>query len=90
MPKDDVLNAIPPFGYRNLMGTTRVEEGTLEEWGLQAIVFDERALFWSGVENPVDEFVRYFYFVNNKLADMSVQPLQYRDRRDLIIEWRNR
>ena len=39
---------------------------------------------------PLEHFERYFYFVNSELADMSANPLEYRDRRDLIIEWRNR
>lgn len=90
MPREEVLKVIPPFGYRNLVGTTTVEGGTLEEWVLEAILYDAAARFWYSREVAVETFRRYFYFVDNVLADMSREPLQYRDRLDLVVEWRNR
>lgn len=85
MSKDEALAALPPHGYRNMIGATSVEGGTLEEWAIEAFVVDT----W-GTGQVVQTMSRYLYFVNNKLADVSVAPLQYRDRRDLVVEWRNR
>lgn len=85
MPKADALAAIPPHGFKNMIGTTSIEGGTLEEWSIGAFVVDT----W-GSGQVVQTLERYLYFVNDKLADVSIQPLQYRDRRDLVIEWRNR
>lgn len=89
MTKDDAIAAMPDVGYKNLVGTTEIEGGVLEEWTLQAYTADY-GFGSTRYGQPVETFERYFYFVNNKLADMSAEPLEYRDRRDLIIEWRDR
>jgi hypothetical protein len=84
MPKDDVLKTIAPYGSRNLIGTTSIEGQVVEEWSF-------KAGFRYGPDVTHFESVsRYLYFVNGKLVDMSNKPLEYRDRRDLIIEWRSR
>ena len=86
MTKEEVFDALPDHGYTNLIGTTNVDgQGTLEEWTVQALRYDR---LWTG--QPVEAFQRYLYFVDNRLADVSQQPLQYRDRKDLVIEWRDR
>jgi hypothetical protein len=84
MHKDDVLKTIAPYGSRNLIGTTSIEGQVLEEWSVEA---EYQSSF--NVMN-YKSVSRYLYFVNSKLADMSNKPLEYRDRRDLIIEWRSR
>jgi len=91
MPKQDFLSKFSSIGGDlELLGTTTLENGILEEWHLTAYTRDEGTYFWYGVERKNDRLERYFYLVNSKLADMSANQLAYRDRQALIIEWRDR
>jgi len=91
MPKQDFLSKFSNIGGDlELLGTTTLENGKLEEWHLTAYTRDESLHFWYGWERKKDILERYFYFVNSKLADMSANQLAYRDRQALIIEWRDR
>jgi hypothetical protein len=84
MSKAQAMETIPAFGYRNLVGSTTAEGGgVIEEW----VVSAEWKNDWT-MER--EWFERYLYFLDSKLVDVSRAPLQYRDRRDLIVEWRNR
>lgn len=80
-PRDRVLESLKPSNVVKL-GTASVEGVAVEEWKVEAF-HDEK-------DQGRDLVVRFLYFVDGKLADISDVRVPFREKPELVRSWAKR
>lgn len=77
-PKAEVLKSVQPANTVKL-GSAEIEGVSVEEWKVEA--------FHDKNKSGRDLFVRFFYFADSKLVDVSDTRVPFREKPELVKAW---